>query len=429
MQVLEKWSKLLSTRIDPDKAAATICVLYQRVGYPSPKVVFVDSPWAASVAAGLLIHQSSNTLSSVRNDLLNLFRQVDAQLLRQLVKQFDNLRNCLEFAAHLSEIAAIHIYFHDEAEDYWGYEATADPCPEYPRTRLDDLSLLVERFKVFGLIPSQQYEWSDGIEPYRRCYLNDNQISELLNCLNHRLIQQLDVQTDEFPLAAPLSFPLIKPIRCGEITSAAVFDFAASVGTQFEPELLALFLESALHLGFINPFKEICFVSDRPQFNRDTQNNLHAEGEPAVVFPDGFGMSYFYHGIELPQYCGAVHPSRWKPQWIVQEQNVEVRRVLIREIGYARMCQELEAEELDFWREYTLLELPIYDDYSQIPPLPPWKNPKEVEGIKAIYLLKMTCPSTGHIYALRVPPNMRSAREAATWVNWGNDPTWFSAET
>jgi len=29
-------------------------------------------------------------------------------------------------------------------------------------------------------------------------------------------------------------------------------------------------------------------------------------GEPAIVFPDGFGVGYFYHGIELPQYCGTL---------------------------------------------------------------------------------------------------------------------------
>nr|WP_264196540.1 hypothetical protein [Microseira wollei] len=41
----------------------------------------------------------------------------------------------------------------------------------------------------------------------------------------------------------------------------------------------------------------------------------------------------------------------------------------------------------------------------------------------------MTCPSTGHIHALRVPPDMTSAREAIRWVNWGIDPEEFSVQT
>lgn len=410
-QVYAKWIKVLSTPINPVAATAIISDLYRCIGYPLPKIVFVDSPWATSTAAKLFLHQSSSVLNSVRDDLLNLFKQVYAQLLRQLFKQFDNLSvDCLKFAGQLSDLAATNIYFHEEAEDYWGYDATADPWYGYRRTELDELTIL-----------------AGGVD----ADLNNDQIATLLHNLNHRLIQQLNVQINELPLEAETYFlPLSKPIWCSEVTDAAVFDKAASIGVQFESELLTLFLRSALHLGFINPFKEICFVSDRPRFIRDARNrnNLHAEGGPAVVFPDSFGTSYFYHGTELPQYIGMVHPSQWQPQWILQEQNAEVRRWLIQEIGYARMCQELQAEELDLWREYTLLKLAVYDDYSQTPELHPWQRREEVKG-EATYLLKMTCPSTGCIYAIRVPPNIHSAREAATWINWGSDPEWFALET
>jgi hypothetical protein len=85
--------------------------------------------------------------------------------------------------------------------------------------------------------------------------------------------------------------------------------------------------------------------------------------------------------------------------------------VLIQGIGYARICQELQATELDTWREYTLLKIDRQVD------------------VEPIYLLKMTCPSTGFIHALRVPPSMKSAREAISWVNWGVDPEAFAVET
>ncbi len=73
--------------------------------------------------------------------------------------------------------------------------------------------------------------------------------------------------------------------------------------------------------------------------------------------------------------------------------------------------QELPATELDSWQEYTLLKI---DNQVDIEP---------------IYLLKMTCPSTGFIHALRVPPDLKSAREAIRWINWGIDPEEFSAQT
>ncbi|MEP0753988.1 hypothetical protein NDA03_17350 [Trichocoleus sp. Lan] len=49
--------------------------------------------------------------------------------------------------------------------------------------------------------------------------------------------------------------------------------------------------------------------------------------------------------------------------------------------------------------------------------------------IEPIYLLKMACRSTEFIHALRVPPDVNSAREAIRWVNWGVDPEEFSVQT
>lgn len=85
--------------------------------------------------------------------------------------------------------------------------------------------------------------------------------------------------------------------------------------------------------------------------------------------------------------------------------------MLIQGIGYDRICQELQAIEINTWQEYTLLKLEKNLD------------------TEPIYLLKMTCPSTGYIHALRVPPEIASAREAIRWVNWGVDPEEFSVQT
>ncbi|MFN6471608.1 MAG: DUF6745 domain-containing protein [Nostoc sp. SerVER01] len=155
--------------------------------------------------------------------------------------------------------------------------------------------------------------------------------------------------------------------------------------------------------GFISLFENFCIVCDRPLHLRfDNQNRLHAEGEPAIEFIDGYSL-YSYHGVTLPEKYGKIHPHQWQPQWLLSEKNAELRRVLIQGIGYARICQELQAIELDTWTEYTLLKIDA--DVDEEP----------------IYLLKMICPSTGFIHALRVPPNINSAREAIRWVNWGVD--------
>jgi len=164
------------------------------------------------------------------------------------------------------------------------------------------------------------------------------------------------------------------------------------------------------HCGLIFAFEKICFVCDRPRHLRfDSQNRLHAEGEPAIEFADGWNF-YYYHGVRLPEEYGQVHPNQWQSQWLLAEENAELRRVLIQGIGYDRICQELEAKQIDSWQEYALLQIDNAD-------------------VEPICLLKMTCPSTGFIHGLRVPPNLTSAREAIGWVNWDIDPEEFSVQT
>jgi hypothetical protein len=84
------------------------------------------------------------------------------------------------------------------------------------------------------------------------------------------------------------------------------------------------------------------------------------------------------------------------------------------------MCEELQAIQLDSWREYVLLRIEI-DPKT-------YRNGHEVIE-EPIHILKMICPSTELIHALRVPPNLNSARKAVRWVNWDIDPNEFGIQT
>ena len=143
---------------------------------------------------------------------------------------------------------------------------------------------------------------------------------------------------------------------------------------------------------------------------RIQDDRFHADGQPAIQWSDQ-DEYYFWRGLQIPQKYGAVLSKNWRSQWILQEPNAELRRVLIQGIGYDRIVQELEAVELDAWREYSLLKIQADID------------------LEPIHLLKMTCPSTNHIHVLRVPPDLTSAREAIRWVNWDVDPEAFAVET
>ncbi len=162
--------------------------------------------------------------------------------------------------------------------------------------------------------------------------------------------------------------------------------------------------------GLVVQLENICLVCDRPQVLRfNSRHRLHAEGTPAIEYADGYGI-YVYEGVRLPKEY-ELPLEQWQSNWLLQEKNAELRRVLIQGIGYDRLCQELQAVELDAWREYSLIRID-----SQV-------------DVEPIYLLKMICPSTASIHAARVPPEITTAREAIRWVNWDTDPEDFSAES
>jgi hypothetical protein len=198
-------------------------------------------------------------------------------------------------------------------------------------------------------------------------------------------------------------------------------DFCISeLGCTCDPKLwnsLHVLIQSC---STVLPRRKFCYISDRPtQIHFDEQQRLHGVGQPAISFADDTHL-YFNQGVHLPSDYGKLHPHQWHSEWVLTEANAEVRRILIEGIGYGRVCQELNARTIDTWREYTLL-------WIELPTLIHANNRQVTE--EPIFLLKMTCPSTKHIHALRVPPNIGSARTAAKWVNWDIDPERFIIET
>jgi Leucine Rich repeats (2 copies) len=205
------------------------------------------------------------------------------------------------------------------------------------------------------------------------------------------------------------------------VESLTLLDFYVfSLGIVFTAESQQL-VQSLMRLlaecGWVFAFENVCIVCSRPtKLSLDREFRLHAVGESALEFADGCKL-YAIDGVTLPEKYGEIHPQHWQSQWLLEEKNAGLKRILIQGIGYDRICQELEAIELDTWQEYTLLKIDFEDDYD--------RN----NNTKPLFLLKMTCPSTGFVHALRVTPEMTSAREAVRWVNWDIDRDEFSVQT
>ena len=129
-------------------------------------------------------------------------------------------------------------------------------------------------------------------------------------------------------------------------------------------------------------------------------------------------------GVFLPRRYW-IKFSDWNSQWLLDEDNAEIRRVLMTRLGYEQICSDLKAITIDTWREYNLLEINnverVYEyesdsDFGRIVP-------------GSMKLLKMTCPSTAHIHILRVPPQMTSAEASIVWINHGIHPDRFAVQT
>ena len=119
--------------------------------------------------------------------------------------------------------------------------------------------------------------------------------------------------------------------------------------------------------------------------------------------------------------------SDWQPQWLLTESNTEIRRILVEQVGYEKICAELSTATVDIWREYTLLKVDMSSsDDLFFRNLMIWHKPETPEPI---LLLKMTCPSTEHVHILRVPPDLKSAEAAITWINYGIHPDQFTVQT
>ena len=189
----------------------------------------------------------------------------------------------------------------------------------------------------------------------------------------------------------------VLPESIGDLSNLTILDLGSNQLTRLPDSITRLSKLKLIYLSN-NPWTDLSSLQKVPQLE-----------------------SVYCFGVTLPcRYW--IKLSNWKAKWLLDENNIEIRQLLIAQIGYEKICDELNAIMLDNWREYNLLKIDgiekIYDDEDD--------EPVDKEPM---VLLKMTCPSTQHIHILRVPPEMTSAEAAITWVNHGIHPDEFAVQT
>lgn len=408
----EKWRAIaLSTEpINRQKATEAVKTAYAAIGKQEPAIVFVDSPFSA------LRHVASLFPEQLKDEPCN---ELDSAIFSKCIELRD--RSAYEFWNELERrLWALH--WKDPMTTQTAKVSWRSELWNQLNQRLDSQlseqleSLLVEQLErqlwqqldehlVLGLVT---YVATQLIDLFQHQQKSDPEFEIQYSRLEDAVERMLSGLLHNHYFHGAWRLWIFNSWN----SRAAFTDFCFSV-LKFpcEGEKWLLFQSLVECCNWMFPLENLCLVCDRPCIlSFDTQQRLHAEGSPGIQFADGFSV-YAYHGIRLPEKYGKLHPTHWQAEWLLLEENAELRRVLIQGIGYARICQELQAIELDSWQKYMLLKIESNVD------------------IEPIYLLKMTCPSTGYIHAMRVPPDIHSAREAITWVNWGISPDKFYVQT
>lgn len=117
------------------------------------------------------------------------------------------------------------------------------------------------------------------------------------------------------------------------------------------------------------------------------------------MYPDGWAI-YAWHGMRLPAEIIEKRDSMTTAQILGQE-NVEIRRAMMEIYGQGRFAQDAGAKVADVSKEHgaELMVLPL-----------PADDPERI--LKA---MRLTCPTTGHVYFERVPPDVSTALEGLSW--------------
>jgi hypothetical protein len=179
-------------------------------------------------------------------------------------------------------------------------------------------------------------------------------------------------------------------------------------GVPYRPEdsaRLALWATLARSCGWWWPRADRCVIAERPLVIRTEPNaavvRLHADGEPAVVYPDGWRV-YVSHGVRVPTWA-VEEPT---VDNIHAERNIEVRRAVIERMGWSTYISQaqltLVGQADDPGNPGAVLRL--YD------------QPNDRNRLLLAINGSVERDGTRRQYGLRVPPWFTDPVDAAAWT-------------
>jgi hypothetical protein len=190
-----------------------------------------------------------------------------------------------------------------------------------------------------------------------------------------------------------------------------------------DSRVLDLWADVGRSCGWWWAFEDRIIACERPAVQAlDEQGRLHREDGPAILCRDGFAV-YGWHGVRVPERV-IMQPESLSADDVLAEPNAEVSRVMLERMGIERFMASAQAEVLD--RDTVMVSTPLAMEYRGEPMvLETAEYQRELLRVRRregdgnpnpIVAVRVTCPSTGHGYLLRVPPETVTCQEAVAWT-------------
>lgn len=181
---------------------------------------------------------------------------------------------------------------------------------------------------------------------------------------------------------------------------SAMYDFANTIGLEMDQEKLRKFLLWTRCCPFVLFKDDFVYVSRKPislKFNDAGQ--LSCEDGPACEYADGWKI-WSINGVAVTEQI-VMHPETITGKQIKQEENAEVKRIMIERYGFESYFADVDAKLIH-------------------------RRTNHIEGTKELLyqaedmkFLLCICPSTGKEFALEVKEDIKTCEEAQDYLSGG----------
>lgn len=164
-------------------------------------------------------------------------------------------------------------------------------------------------------------------------------------------------------------------------------------------------IDTAKACGWWAPFEDLVIVSSKPVQISFKDKVLHNETGPAIQYADGMAV-YALNGIVMTEEYVMTPANELSVSTVMKEQNVDIRRELLRKIGLERFVKDTGGHVVDELKinvnnkdcVYQLIDITL------------------AEGITA-RVLKMDNPSINAMHVEGVEETCNTVKEALAWRN------------